>query len=149
MGFHRTRCVRRRFRELTSLGKQNTILNFDWPGFFLLEDFAASNEIVVGEVGELVCANEVRSSCRILVWNTRFHRAVAVTRDKQQEYISIQICKQNFQKKTFSFIRFTVTTLLIRSIVILSNGNNDAFSMYLTIRSPSVRIIGKTNSSIV
>ena len=45
--------------------------------------------------------------------------------------------------------RFTIMTLVIRSIVNLSMVDIEAFSDVFTIRSPRVRIIGKTNSSMV
>jgi hypothetical protein len=44
---------------------------------------------------------------------------------------------------------FTDITLFIRSIVILSIEDIEGFSHDFTIRSPSARIIGNTNSSIV
>ena len=67
--------------------------------------------------------------------------------DKRLEYIS-----RTHQPSSLSFNTkksFTEITLWIRSMVNLSMADIDEFSDALTTRSPSVRMIGKTNSSIV
>ena len=67
--------------------------------------------------------------------------------DKLVEYISItnQI---NIENNLFDLLIFTMIVALIFSIVILSKFDNEGFSRNFTIRSPSIRIIGNTNSSI-